>query len=122
MIFLVESGGELYMVRLLFVPSHEGRGEIGKVGVHRMDFARRRWSNVHDLGGRAFLLSRFYFGASCSGDDRGLQPDRVYFVCPRTNTLQVFDVQEGTYELHKLDQAPAVDKAFWLLPSNPHGD
>ena len=37
-------------------------------------------------------------------------------------TLQVFDVQEGTYELHKLDQAPAVDKAFWLLPSNPHGD
>jgi hypothetical protein len=39
LIFLVESGGELYMVRLLFVSAYEGGDEIGKVGVHRMDFA-----------------------------------------------------------------------------------
>ncbi|CAL4959923.1 unnamed protein product [Urochloa decumbens] len=119
LIFLVESGGELYMVRLLFVSTDEEDAwdEIGKVSVHRMDFAGRRWCNVHDLGGSSFLLSRFYFGASCLGAEHGLLPDHVYFVCEKTSSLQVFNVQEGTYDLHKFNEDPVVDKAFWLLPS-----
>lgn len=38
-----------------------------------MDFAEKRWRKVKDLGGRVFLLSLFYFGASCAagGDDDG---------------------------------------------------
>ncbi|RLN04756.1 hypothetical protein C2845_PM13G16360 [Panicum miliaceum] len=58
-IFLVESDGELYMVRLLFVSPYEGGDEMDRVGVHKMDFSRRRWCSVSDLGGRAFLLSQF---------------------------------------------------------------
>jgi hypothetical protein len=42
-IFLVESDGELYMVRLLFVSPYEGGDEMDRVGVHKMDFSRRRW-------------------------------------------------------------------------------
>ncbi|CAL4972612.1 unnamed protein product [Urochloa decumbens] len=114
--YLVESDGELYMVRLLVVLPFENGDEIDKVSVHRMDFSKRRWCNVSDLGGRAFLVSRFYFGASCSGGEHGLLPDRVYFVSARNNTLQVFDVRDGSYEVQKLDKAPEVDKAFWLLP------
>ncbi|KAL6616559.1 hypothetical protein ACP70R_038829 [Stipagrostis hirtigluma subsp. patula] len=116
-IFLVESHGELYMVGLLIPTPGE---EIDKARVHMMDFSERRWRDVNDLGGRTFLLSRYFFGASCSGDsNRGLRPDCIYFVCHRTNSLHVFDVQKGTHELHKLDEAPTTDKAFWLLPTDP---
>ncbi|CAL4953190.1 unnamed protein product [Urochloa decumbens] len=120
LIFLVESGGELYMVRLLFVSTddEDAWDEIGKVSVHRMDFASRRWRNVHDLGGSTFLLSRFYFGASCLGAEHGLLPDHVYFVCEKTYSLRVFNVQEGTFDLHKFNEDPVEDKAFWLLPSS----
>ncbi|OQU88053.1 hypothetical protein SORBI_3003G391700 [Sorghum bicolor] len=121
-VFLVESGGDLYMVRLLFRLPDRGGDEIDRCCVNRMDFSTLKWCNVRDLGGRAFLLSRFYFGASCSagGDHGGLLPDRVYFVLDRNKTLQVFDVQDGSYQLQKLDGDPkVVDKAFWLLPINP---
>ncbi|RLN22473.1 hypothetical protein C2845_PM07G31740 [Panicum miliaceum] len=118
--FLVESNGELYMVRLLFGSPYEGGDDIDRVSVHKMDFLKRRWFYVHDLGGRAFLLSQFYFGASCSASECGLLPNRVYFMFDRNNSLQVFDVKDGTYQLHKLGEAPMkVDKAFWLLPISP---
>ncbi|KAF8755818.1 hypothetical protein HU200_011290 [Digitaria exilis] len=108
-VFLIESDGELYMVRLFFALPYDGGGEIDGVGVYKMDFSRRRWCAVSDLGGRAFLLSPFYFGASCcAGDEYGALPDRVYFVIHWNKTLQVFDVQQGTYQLHKLDEAPEV--------------
>ena len=63
-VYLVESGGDLYMVHLLFRLTYEGGDEIDRCCIHRMDFSTLRWCNVRDLGGRAFLLSRFYFGAS----------------------------------------------------------
>ncbi|KAF8664894.1 hypothetical protein HU200_054210 [Digitaria exilis] len=118
-VFLVESDGELYMVRLFFALPYDGGDEIDGVGVYKMDFSGRRWRAVSDLGGRAFLLSPFYFGASCcAGDEYGVLPDCVYFVIHWSKTLQVFDVQQGTYQLHKLDEAPeVVNKAFWLLPT-----
>jgi hypothetical protein len=114
MIYLVESSCDLYMVRLLFVSG--GGDDIDRFSVHRMDFSKKRWRNVRDLGGRAFFLSEYYFGASCSGGEHGLLPDRVYFVCDRNSTLQVFDVQDGSCEVRKLDEAPHTRHAFWLLP------
>lgn len=67
-----------WMVRLLCRLPYEGGDEIDRCCVHRMDFSTLRWCNVRDLGGRAFLLSRFYFGASCSaGGEHGLLPDRT---------------------------------------------
>ncbi|KAL6616556.1 hypothetical protein ACP70R_038826 [Stipagrostis hirtigluma subsp. patula] len=119
-IFLVESDGELYMIRLLFPSPYEGGDEIEDATVHKMDFSVRRWRNVYDLGGRTFLLSRHYFGASCSGGgELGLRPDHIYFACSRTKSLHVFGVEEDTYEHHRLDEAPTSDKAFWLLPAQP---
>ncbi|RCV28616.1 hypothetical protein SETIT_5G417600v2 [Setaria italica] len=100
---------------------YEGGDEIDGLKIfHHIKFtvyARSTESCTMILGGRAFLLSRFYFGASCSAGEYGLVPNRVYFVFDRNNTLQVSDVQEGTYQLHKLDEAPEMDKAFWLLPN-----
>ncbi|KAJ1286686.1 hypothetical protein BS78_03G370900 [Paspalum vaginatum] len=85
----------------------------------KMDFAKRRWRDVDDLEGRMFLLSLFYFGASCaiSAESSGLQQDCVYIVSPRRKEMQALNVKEDTIEVHKLDQAPAYNKAFWLLPS-----
>ncbi|KAK3166248.1 hypothetical protein QOZ80_1AG0043320 [Eleusine coracana subsp. coracana] len=117
--FLVESDGDLFMIRLLFALPREGEDKIEKVTVHRMDFSVLRWRNMDDLGGRSFLLSRLYFGTSCSGGERGLRSDCIYFVCPLSNSLQVFDLKQGTCQLHKLDAAPVVDSAFWLFPTSP---
>ncbi|CAO1942685.1 unnamed protein product [Urochloa humidicola] len=79
--FLVESGEELYRVVLLYATiSHD---EIDEGFVQKMDFSARRWRDVDDLGGRTFLVSSFYFGASCNGGgESGLRQDCVYFVNP----------------------------------------
>ncbi|KAG2593614.1 uncharacterized protein LOC120675771 [Panicum virgatum] len=115
-VHLVESDGELYMVNLLCTNTRRDR--IYRASVHRMDFAEGRWRKVKDLGGRVFLLSLFYFGASCSGG-HGLRKDCVYMVYPVKKAMLVFDVEEGTIEMRNLDdEVPASDKAFWVLPTN----
>lgn len=115
-VFLVECNDQLYMVRLFRVNVSEPyRG----AAVHRMDFSKRQWCEVDDLGGCTFLLSIYEFGASFSGDGRcGLRQDCVYFPDRHQKTLQVFDVKDGSTELQKLDEAPASDRAFWVLPSD----
>ncbi|CAO1942683.1 unnamed protein product [Urochloa humidicola] len=117
-VHLVESDGELFMVTLLSTDTR--RDAIYGASVHVMDFVERRWRKVNNLGGRVFLLSLFYFGASCSGGgDHGLQRDCVYMVYPGKKALLVFDVKEGTIEMQTLgDEVPASDKAFWVLPTN----
>ncbi|CAL4946093.1 unnamed protein product [Urochloa decumbens] len=113
--FLVESGDELYSVTLLFASLSSNKIDEGFV--QKMDFSARRWRGVHDLGGRTFLVSSFYFGASCyGGGESGLRQDCVYFLNPYKE-MQVFNVKEDTNEVHRLDEAPQFDKAFWLLPS-----
>lgn len=78
-VFLVESGDELYRVTLLCYSTSYDR-EIDGRFIDKWDFSELRWHSVEDLGGRTFLLSRFYFGASCPGSDdseHGLRQDRT---------------------------------------------
>ncbi|TVU36158.1 hypothetical protein EJB05_18075, partial [Eragrostis curvula] len=114
--FHVESVGDLYMITLFYVSPRSD--EVAECVVEKMDFSARRWRAVDDLGGRTFLLSRYYFGASCvcGENSGGLQQDCVYVVNPWKKEMLVFDVKDGTHSLHKLDEAPSADKAFWLLP------
>ncbi|GJM92287.1 hypothetical protein PR202_ga08740 [Eleusine coracana subsp. coracana] len=115
-VFHVESGGDLYMVKLYYGSDFSNR-EIVEGVVDKMDFAEMRWRRVDDLGGRTFFLSRFYFGVLCSCGETGAKRDCVYTVTPRKKEMLVFDVKDGTLNLHKLDdEAPFADKAFWLLP------
>ncbi|XBJ27446.1 hypothetical protein VPH35_004709 [Triticum aestivum] len=115
-VFLVESDGQLYMVCLLSVDVSEPyRGAT----VHRMDFLKQQWCKVDDLGGRAFLLSLYVFGASCSGDKCGLRQNCLYLPDPDEKTLQIFNVKGGSVELQKLDEAPVSDKSFWVVPTDP---
>lgn len=58
--FLVESGEELFMVSLLAATD---LNTLYKVQVHRMDFSAQEWREVDDIGGRAFMVSPWYFGA-----------------------------------------------------------
>uniref|UniRef100_A0ACD5YZ94 Uncharacterized protein n=1 Tax=Avena sativa TaxID=4498 RepID=A0ACD5YZ94_AVESA len=113
--FLVESEGELYMVSLLFAVT--GLRTVTGASVQVMDFESSRWRGVGDLGGRAFVLSMYNFGASCeSGGEAGLRGDCVYVAYPVAKKLLVFDVKDGSMESVKLDDAPESDKAFWVLP------
>jgi hypothetical protein len=114
-VFLVESNDELYMVSLF--SSLSVTEPYTCASVHRMDFLKQQWCEVGDLGDRVFLLSPCEFGASCSAGKAGLQPNCVYFVDPRQNTLQIFNVKDGSIELQKLGDAPVLDKAFWVLPT-----
>lgn len=59
-VYLVESDEELYMVRLLF--GYDFR-TVYEVNVRKMDFSKQQWCRVHDLCGRAFLVSPSNFGA-----------------------------------------------------------
>ncbi|WVZ67795.1 hypothetical protein U9M48_016827 [Paspalum notatum var. saurae] len=108
-VFLVESGDELYMVNLIYDDLPRMDSKISEGFVQKMDFAKRRWRDVDDLGGRTFLLSLFYFGASCaiSAESGGLRQDCIYIVSLRRKEMQALNVKEDTIEVHKLDQAPA---------------
>jgi hypothetical protein len=115
-VFLVESQGELYKVSLLFDVADVYT--VTGSSVHVMDFESSLWRRAGDLGGRAFVLSLFNFGASCeSGGEAGLRGDCVYVAYPVARKLLVFDVKDGRMESVKLDEAPKSDKAFWVLPS-----
>ncbi|CAM0953972.1 unnamed protein product [Alopecurus aequalis] len=115
-VFLVESNDELYKINL-WCSRDRSKPHTG-ASVHRMDFSKQQWCKVDDLGGRVFLLSRYEFGASCSGGEAGLQHNCVYSVDVRRNTLQIFNIKDGSMELQKLDDAPVSDRAFWVLPTN----
>ena len=121
-VFLVESGGELDKVNLLYATF--SCDEIDEGFVQKMDFSTRRWRDVGDLGGRTFLLSPLYFGASsCSGGHGGgLQQDRVYFVNPRRKEMQVFNVKIQTRcsALMKLRHVTKRSGCFLLLASPIH--
>jgi hypothetical protein len=114
-VFLVQSKDELYMVSLLCVTSAK---TIYGASIHRMDFSKQRWRKVHDLAGQTFLLSLFNFGALCSAINSGLRENCVYISYPWEKTLHIFNVKDGSMESQKLDEAPASDKAFWMLPTN----
>lgn len=115
LVFLVESSDELYMVTLEFTAPCSR--EIGDWFLQKMDFSKQKWRDVGDLGGRTFLLSHFYFGASCSGGgESGLRQDCVYLVNQRKKEMLIIDVKEGTSEVCRLEEAPQCSKAFWLLP------
>jgi hypothetical protein len=111
--FMLESDDELYMLRLLSAGVSK---PYSGATVLRMDFLKRRWRRVDDLGGRTFLLSQYEFGATCQGGECNLQQDCIYFAdSPRRKSLQIFSVKDGSAELQKLDEAPAADKAFWMI-------
>jgi hypothetical protein len=112
-VFLLESDDELYMVRLLSAGVYE---PYRVATVLRMDFSRRRWRRVDNLGGRTFLLSPFEFAAACQGGECGLLQDYIY--CTDRKSLQIFGVKDGSAELQELEDAPVTaNKAFWILSS-----
>ncbi|OQU75901.1 hypothetical protein SORBI_3010G053700 [Sorghum bicolor] len=111
---LVESRQELFMVSLL---SGMDRGVVYRVHVHRLDFSRQEWVEVDDIGGRAFLLSWWYFGASRSAGECGLKPNCVYTAYPLNKGMMVFDVKGRTMMMQDLDEAPMANQALWLLPT-----
>lgn len=114
---LVESRQELFMVSLL---SGMDFDVVYRVHVHRMDFSTQEWIEVVDDigGGRAFLLSPWYFGASRSaGGECGLEPNCVYAAFPVKKRVMVFDVKSGTMMMQDLEEAPVANQALWLLPT-----
>lgn len=91
---------------------------VYRVHVHKMDFSRQEWIEVDDIGGgRAFLMSPWYFGASRSTGECGLEPNCVYAAFPVKKRVMVFDVKSGTMMMQDLDEAPVANQALWLLPS-----
>ncbi|OEL33966.1 hypothetical protein BAE44_0005014 [Dichanthelium oligosanthes] len=88
------------------------------VDARGMDFAKQEGREVDDIGGRAFLLSPWYFGASRSAAECGLEP-MVFNVEDGTKRLMVFNVEDGTTRMQEHDEAPVSEQALWMLPTYP---
>ncbi|CAN6179182.1 unnamed protein product [Urochloa humidicola] len=114
--FLVESRQELFMVSLL---SASDLNVVGRVLAHRMDFLTQEWREVDDIGGRAFLLTPWYFGASRPAEECGLEANCVYVAYAGTKRLMVYNVKERTMKMLELDEAPVSQQALWMLPTYP---
>uniref|UniRef100_A0A0D9VZQ8 KIB1-4 beta-propeller domain-containing protein n=1 Tax=Leersia perrieri TaxID=77586 RepID=A0A0D9VZQ8_9ORYZ len=118
MVFLVESGAELYMVTLVYEYGGGGMTDC-ETRVHRLDFTQTppRWRRARSLGGsgRAFLLEPLYFGASCSAGECGLEADCVYMFYPGSDDacVKISSVRERGGE--EFVGVPAADRALWVL-------
>ncbi|CAN6288538.1 unnamed protein product [Urochloa humidicola] len=113
-IFMVESRQDLYMVSML---SSLDLDTVYRVTVYKMDFLKQEWHKVDGLGDLAFLLSSWYFGASCSADKCGLEQGCVYSVNPWDKCVRVYNIEDGTTKVRNLKEAPIVDQALWMLPT-----
>uniref|UniRef100_A0A0D9VFZ2 KIB1-4 beta-propeller domain-containing protein n=1 Tax=Leersia perrieri TaxID=77586 RepID=A0A0D9VFZ2_9ORYZ len=113
-VFLVESNEELYMVYLAY------RGLFGRddldyeTRVYKMDFSEQQWCRTNDLAGRAFLLTPWYFAASCLASEHGLYEDCVYASFPTDD--EISSVKDGWEDFVEL---PAAHKALWITPTDP---
>ncbi|RLM92817.1 hypothetical protein C2845_PM08G04470 [Panicum miliaceum] len=104
MSYLLESPQELFLVCLFFLGCHFERVE--EVAAYKMDFSKKEWCKVIDIGDRAFLLGPHSFAASCSAGEHGLKRGCVYFAFDFfgiTNNFHIFDLREGTRELTGTD-------------------
>ncbi|OEL32490.1 hypothetical protein BAE44_0006491 [Dichanthelium oligosanthes] len=70
--------------------------------VYRMDFSKQEWRRVYDLGGQAFLISSFNFGASRPAGECGLEEDCVYVAYPWDKGLMIYNIKEGTMKVENL--------------------
>ncbi|TVU21666.1 hypothetical protein EJB05_31318, partial [Eragrostis curvula] len=122
--FLLESCNELFLVCLFLVSTNFER--IEEVGSYRMDFARREWCKVTDIGDRAFLVGPGNFGASCAAAEHGLKRGCVYFsydFLGGTFNYHIFDLVEGTREIAGPPTQGTIPVAcrepFWMVPVLP---
>ncbi|KAL6912132.1 hypothetical protein ACP4OV_000937 [Aristida adscensionis] len=114
-LFMVESKQDLYRVSLLASYDLE---TVYRVTVHRFGFAKQEWIKVDDLGDQAFLLSSWYFGASRSADQCGLEKNCVYMLNPWDKCVKLYNIKDGTDKVLDLKEAPASDHAMWMLPTD----
>uniref|UniRef100_A0A0E0IAK4 KIB1-4 beta-propeller domain-containing protein n=1 Tax=Oryza nivara TaxID=4536 RepID=A0A0E0IAK4_ORYNI len=132
-VFLLESDGELYMVRLKTTLGSQSSPASSssssspsplQVGVYKMDFSERRWCRAVDLGDRAFFVAPFYFGASCvAGGKYGIQKNCVYSVrYLGDKSFTVSNVEDGTSHVHSIHGAEAspdsILRTLWMLPTD----
>ncbi|XP_066313783.1 uncharacterized protein [Miscanthus floridulus] len=115
--YLLESSRELFLVCLFYISSSIER--IEEVGAYVMDFSKKEWCKVTDIGDAAFLLGPGpgCFAASCSAAEHGLKSGCVY-LADDNNDLHIFDLKQGTRELVRPTQdIPALSRVpFWLVP------
>ncbi|OEL30265.1 hypothetical protein BAE44_0008715 [Dichanthelium oligosanthes] len=100
--YLLESSEELFLLCLFYVVVG-GTLELEEVGAYTMDFSKKEWVKVTDIGDAAFLLGPGRFAASCTATEHGLKNGRVYVAnddCPgNSNDFHIFDLKEGTREV-----------------------
>ncbi|TVU44978.1 hypothetical protein EJB05_04444, partial [Eragrostis curvula] len=116
-VIMLESEQELYMVSLM---SSYNLNVVHRFSVHKMDFVKEEWREVHDIGDRSFLLSSWYFGTSCSATECGLEPNCLYMVYAGIKCLMIFNVRDGTTKVQNLDEAPSSRQALWVMPLAAH--
>ncbi|KAL6633547.1 hypothetical protein ACP70R_026218 [Stipagrostis hirtigluma subsp. patula] len=116
-IFMVESNKELYMVSLL---SSYDFDTVYRVRVYKLDFAKQEWIKVDNLGDRAFLISYWYFGASRSADNCGLERNCVYLIKPSAKCITIYNITDETTKVLDLREAPEWEQAMWMLPTDQY--
>ena len=96
--YLLESSRELFLVCLFYISSSIER--IEEVGAYVMDFSKKEWCKVTDIGDAAFLLGPRCFAASCSAAEHGLKSGCVYLAddcLGDSNDFHIFDLKEGRH-------------------------
>ena len=91
--YLIESCGELLFVKQMSFGSYERK--VHSFIVLRMDFSKKAWVQVKNIGERAIFISD-RSNISCFVPENGVKRNSIYFTIISSRFLYVFDLEDDT--------------------------
>ncbi|KAM7473821.1 hypothetical protein LguiB_021064 [Lonicera macranthoides] len=114
---LVESCGELYVVRLILWDEWDPLViqdlEVFKLEYSSTNFNLKVWEGVESIGDRAFFLSS-NCSASCSAKEKGIEGNTIYISMQKDRSLYAFNLKDKSITISL--PCPNV-KLNWSQPS-----
>ncbi|KAM7469405.1 hypothetical protein LguiA_007588 [Lonicera macranthoides] len=114
---LVESCGELYVVRLILWDELDPLViqdlEVFKLEYSSTNFNLKVWERVESIGDRAFFLSS-NCSASCSAKEKGIEGNTIYISMQKDRSLYAFNLRDKSITISL--PCPNV-KLNWSQPS-----
>ncbi|KAJ8623870.1 hypothetical protein MRB53_032400 [Persea americana] len=119
-ILLVESCGEILLVRVRGGKRHHMEPEEYSFEVYHANLSRMEWEKIENLGDRILFLSEYGISISVSAAEAGGRGNCVYYI-PKHISRKWLEFEFGSGkppEVHSIDGYDDGDiEKFWVTPS-----
>ncbi|WCJ30711.1 hypothetical protein M5689_012252 [Euphorbia peplus] len=111
---LVEVGGELLFVDLML----SGDGEINKIVIWKLDFEKRKWIEIDDIGSWTIFISSHI---AIAQENAAVQKNAVYFLKDKGKFVCLFDMIDRSFTVIRTYPTVSQYSEFhWSLKDMTH--